>query len=1041
MKTLYNFLFILLVTTHIAFAQNKVISGVIKDGNETVIGATVQEKGVPNNIAITDVDGKFTLMLEGSSKVIVIKSIGYIGKEVSVNKNSTINVQLEQDTKALQEVVVVGYGTQKKLTVSSSISSVSGEEIRQTPSASLQNTLTGKITGFVSQQRSGQPGSDGAEFYIRGVSTFNGATTPLVLVDDIEYSYDQFSRIDANEVESITILKDASATAIYGIKGANGVILVTTRRGKAGDAKINFRSEFGVQAPTHVPQLLDAYQSALLRNQAIENDNRIYSTNVPPDFTEADLEHYRTGDDPYGHPDVNWYKTLFKPSAPMNTNNLDISGGSEKLKYFISTGFLNQGGILRDFSEGNDVNTGYNFKRYNFRSNLDIQATSSLSFKLDATGNFGQTNSPNFTTGFNNGETGAFTEVMSYGWLRPSVYPIYNPDGSFGFTNPNGVAPALNNIIGRLKYGGFTVKRDNYINFNFAVNKTWNKLLKGFSTRVSIASSNSNRAVRSVSRADFPSFYYNPVDQSYTPRDANLYRISPWVQTYDAGNPIQQTNIQGSLNYAGKFGPHNVSGLFLYNQNSSTTPSSNALQNYIPDNFRGYTMRLGYNFNEKYLLQISGAYNGSDRFTHPYGLFPAVSVGWNVSEEKLIRDHLPFIELLKIRGSYGTVGSDNTGPFKYVYEQVYDQSGGAISLGESDNRFTSIQETLLANENVSWEKERKSDIGVDFSFFKGKLSGTVEYFDNLRYDILARRQTIPSAYGITDAMKPPVNLGKVSNKGFEAEITQRGKLGTLGYSIKGIVSIAKNKIVFEDEVDPKYPWKRQTGQSIGNLAEYVFDGFYTQEDINDPSVAKPAGIVGAGFLKYRDLNNDGIINTDDMGYFGKPNIPQTNLGLNFGLDFKGISLSALLQSARDYDVRPNNDLIGPFSANLQAIHQRSWTPETATTAEFPVLVTNIGGTNMNPNGNESDFWTISGNYIRLRSVELSYQLPSKFVSKIKLGSARIYANGYNLFSKSKSFEKYGFDPELFRAPGTPLTNKVSYPVQAIFNFGFNISLK
>lgn len=1050
MKNLYQLLFFLLLgASQVALAQDRVISGVVYDGNEPLIGATILEKDSFTNGTATDLDGSFNLTLQGSSNTLIVSSIGYLTREVDVGNTATVSIQLEADITNLEEVVVVGYGTKTKLTSIGAVSSVAREEIRQTPSASLQNTLTGKVTGFVSQQRGGQPGADAAQFYVRGISTFNGDDqTPLILVDDIEYSYTQFSRIDPNEVESITLLKDAATTAIYGIKGANGVILVTTVRGQAGPPKINFRTEVGIQRPTHRPRLLNAYQTALLRNESVANDNRIRGENSRLPFTEQDLEHFKNGTDPYGHPDVDWYDVLFKAYAPMNTTNLDLSGGSDKVRYFVSVGYLNQGGVMRDFTEGDDVNSAYNYKRYNFRSNIDIQATKSLAFKLDVTGNFGQKNAPRFNGVSGAGERAAFSEILNYEQLSPYVYPIYNPDGSYGWWgNSNVPMPGANNIIGRIRYGGYSLDRENYLNFNFSTTKTLDDITPGLSARASISASNENVSNRTMYRPDFPSFHFDPDANTYTPRDPNIYRVLPFTLQYNQGNPLRQTNIQANLAYVRSFGSHNVNGLLLYNQTTKLRPrrgNEDESMHYIPDNFRGFTARLGYNYEERYLIEVSGAYNGSDRFVEKYGLFPAVAVGWNIAEESFISDNLTFLEMLKIKGSLGIVGSDNTGPFKYVYESSYDQRGG-VSFGETHNNFVGVYEQLLPNEAVTWEKERKANVGIDFSLFRGKLSGTVEYFDNFRYDILARRNTVPSYFGIVQSTLPPINLGEVSNKGYEAELTHRGQAGNVGYSLRGNISVARNKIVYMDEPPAKYPWIRQTGQPIGAVRQHIWEGYYTQEEVDiiarerelglTPSIAAPQGIVGAGYLKYSDLNGDGLINLEDKGYFGKPNIPQTNIGLGIGLNYKGITFNALFQSARDFDLRPFHSVIEPWKANVQNFHLKRWTPETAETAEFPVLITDFVGSYMTPD-NVSDYWSISGNYIRLKSVEVGYEVPPNFVNRIGLGDIRIYANGYNLLSWSNTYKKYNIDPEVVSNFGGGI-----YPQQAIYNLGISVSLK
>jgi len=565
----------------LAQSQARVITGVIKDAEEALVGVSITEKGMPENGATTDVEGKFTLNLRGKSNMLQISVVGYISTEVNAGSNRTVSVTMEKDSKGLDQVVVVGYGNQKKINVTGSISSVTRNDILKTPSASVQNALIGKLPGFFSQQRGGQPGRDGADFFVRGVSTFNGNQSPLILVDDIEFSYADFSTIDPNEVQSISILKDAATTAVYGIKGANGVVLVTTRRGQAGTPNMNLRTEFGLQVPTHVHRFLDAANTAMLRNEALKNEN------LPAQFTDKDIELYRNGSDPYGHPNVNWY-TTFKKTAAISTYNLDLSGGTDNVKYFVSLGYLTQEGMMRSVKAAENINNNYDYDRYNFRSNLDIRATKSLSFKLDFSGNNTVTNSPEFSGASGSGETAAFYEVFNYESLNPYIYNIYNPDGRFGYTRPNATQPGgnVNNIIGRLTYGGYTRQRRNLFNLNVSGIQKLDVITKGLEARVTVSIANSTSASRSLNRTNFPSFYYDPVNNTYTPRNSNIYRIDPFALTYASGAPKRQTTLQASLNYNRIFGNHSFNALLLYNQNTKVENLNQGNQEpYIPINF------------------------------------------------------------------------------------------------------------------------------------------------------------------------------------------------------------------------------------------------------------------------------------------------------------------------------------------------------------------------------------------------------------------------------------------------------------------------
>ena len=1026
------------------------ISGNVRDTDGApVAGATVSIKGSGVATSTKD-DGSFTLYADHNNVSLEISSIGYetAVQDYKLYSQAPLLITLKKAVWSMESVVVVGYGRQNKRDVTSSVSSVRREEIMQSPSASVQNVLAGRLTGFFSQQRGGQPGRDGAQFFVRGVSTFNGDQSPLILIDDIESTYDDFSNIDPNEVESVSILKDAAATAVYGVKGANGVVLVTTRRGKTGRPKVNFRTEYGIQRPTHVPKLLDAANTAMLYNEALKNDALLLGGTYTPLFSEEDIELYRNGQDPYGHPNVDWYNTLIKKQAPMSTNRVDISGGTETVQYFLSLGYLRQDGLLKHIqAEGADINNNYRFDRYNFRSNLDIKATKSLSFRLDISGNNTALNAPKFMDQSASGETAVFYEIYNFESLKPFGYPIYNPDGSFGYADLNLMPPAglSNNIVGRIAYGGYSRQLQNLINGAVSGTQKLDAITPGLELRALLSVVNSNSATRTIQRDDFPSYYYDPQTDTYTPRNTNVYRVSPFSYTYSSGDPRRQTTIQANLNYNRSFGDNNVSALLLYNQNSRTrniTGDEAATASYVPINFRGYTSRVSYNFRNKYLLEFNGSYNGSTRFdvNHRWGFFPAGSVGWNIAEEGFMKPLRRVVSLLKLRGSYGIVGSDDIGDARNAYQESYTFTSNAYSFGTTHNNHNAVYVGILGNDNVTWEKERKANIGLDFSFFKSRLSGSVDVFSNERYDILTSRNTIPFYFGVATDNLPPENIGRVSNKGYEVELNYNGKIAKdVRLNMKGTYSYAKNKILEMDEVPALLPWRRQTGQSIGAVPQWIWEGFYTQEEIDDPSVAKYAGNTIPGFLKYRDLDGDGMISDlGDKGYFGKPNLPTTVLGLNTAITYKRLSFSVFLQSALDFDVQIGYNLVAPFKGNLQAIHLKRWTPETAATAEFPALVTNFHGTYMSP-GSNSDFWAISGNYLRIKSMELSYKLPENWMRRVGLNNATIYMNGSNLKTWSKTYSRFQLDPEVARGGSAPGYQGV-YPQEAIYNIGINISI-
>jgi len=1027
-------------------AQNRQIQGTVRDAQGPIPGATVYEKGIPANGAATTIDGKFKLTLRGTSQVIVVKSQGYESKEVKVGA-TTIDVTLQAVPQDLSEVAVVGYATVPKKTLTGAQSAVSGTDIRENPSPSLQNTLAGRITGFISQQTLGQPGADGANFLIRGQSSLNGNNNPLIIVDDVEYSYDQFSNIDANEVESVTILKDASQTAVYGIKGANGVLVVTTRRGKIGKPRITLRNDYGLSQPTILPTYLDAYNTALLVNQANINDG------VTPRWTQADLDLFQNGQDPYGHPNINWHDELFKKFATQNKTTFDVSGGTEKVKYFVSLSYVNQGGLTKDFSAGQGYDGNYYNHRYNYRSNLDITANKNLSFKIDAYGSIGQVNTPSVAYPSTNGnKNDVFGEYGSFLALAPYAYPIKNPDGSWAYSNyqesvTNYITP---NIIERLTLDGYN--RSN-INNNVLSTQAIEKLdfiTKGLSAAGEVAYTNNYTSTIGLTRTNLPSYIYDPVAKTYTPAFANVYRLEKLNTNYGPSSTQRRITANASLNYDRSFGDHHINALALYNLSSfavslPTTSINYTNYNFVPSVTLGTTVRTTYDYKRKYIITLSGAYNGTDRFQKHFGFFPSASAAYNIAEEPFFKKNLGFIDQFKLRGSFGLVGSDALASGQtYVYLQSYNPSNGSTiggntvlptTFGETNGVAlpvnSGIVEGTLSNSNVTWEKSRQLDVGLDFGLFNSKINGLFDIYNYNRYDQLISRGTVSAIFGQT---LPPVNLGKTNTHGFEIELNYHDRIGKdFTYNLRGTFSQSKNKVIFMDEASTLYPWQAYTGHPLGAQARYHFLGFYTAADIADPTVAKAAaGTTKAGDLKYQDLNGDGVIDGRDQAVSDITNTPVNTFGTSVGFGYKGFSLDVLFQGATGFDVAGSEEAIRAFSANFQAIHQQAWTPALGDAARYPYLTSTR---TISDPSNASDFWAISGDYLRVRTAQLAYTFPAKMVQKIGLQSLRIYFSGNNLYTWSNAYKKYALDPEA--AYGTA---EQVYPPQRVYNIGISITL-
>ena len=1004
----------------LAFGQTNVTGTVISsDDSEPLVGVTVKVKGT-KTAAITDIDGKYNIQAPSGS-TLVFSYVGFVDQEHRVS-GSRIDIQLVPDVSGLNEVVVVGYGTAKRITLTGAVSAINGKELQKVPVSSVQNTLAGKLPGFFSQQRSGQPGKDASDFFIRGVSSLNSAgNQPLIIVDDVEYSYEQLSQINVNEIESISILKDASTTAIYGIKGANGVLVVKTRRGLEGKPKINVRMETGLQTPVRTPKFLGSYETAQLVNDAYVNDGRV------PLFSEEDIEHFRTGDDPYGHPDVNWYHEIFKKVATQTNMNIDVSGGTQRLKYFVSAGYFIQDGLVRHFSSGDGINNNYLYRRFNYRSNLDFQVTNNLSMRLDITSRFMNINEPR--------SINATGQIYSFTEMHPYSAPVMNPNGTYAYLYDTSTSqPTLN---ARLANEGYRRTRRNDNNLLYSANWKMDWLTEGLSSSVRLAYSTIDESQRQVMRGDYPTYHYDPVTDQYNINPDGVYTAGTYLVGGNTNQARRDLNLLASINYARIFNnAHDVNAMLLYNRESTTTESSGEK---VPDKFTGFTLKMGYKYKNRYLVDFNAAYNGSDRFDadHRYGFFPALGAGWAISEEPWFHERFKWVDLLKIRTSYGIVGSDVAAGGRYLYRQVY-QSGVSYPFGERNNDSSQgYYEGDLGNDNVTWEKAKKFDIGIDVNLWN-RVSLTIDFFHDKRYDQLVTRNDVPLILGIGSS---PLNVARTVNRGFDGQLGYRDKWGDFEFNTNFVFSYAKNKIEYMAEAQQRYPWLASTGKPIGQQFGYHMIGYYTPEDIalinagdpNAPAVPNTDIPVQAGDLKYADLNGDGTIDDYDKSAIGKPNLPNTTLGLTLGGNWKGLTLSILFQGSFNYSFSVVGTGIESFKSQFQPLHQKAWTLDryhSGAEIAFPRLTTNPSTVN-SAEAYMSDFWLIDAWYVRLKTIDLSYTFPSKATPRF-IESLRLYMNAYNLFTWT-SYDKYQQDPEI-----STNTAGDAYMNQRVLNFGVSI---
>jgi TonB-linked SusC/RagA family outer membrane protein len=989
-----------------ALAQSLTIKGKVSstDG-ELLPGVNVRIKNATIG-TITDFDGNYQLKAN-KGDILVFTYIGFKKYELKVGNQTSWNVELAPDQTDLDEVVVVAYGKAKRITMTGAVSGIQAREIRNVPTSSLQNALTGKLPGFFSQQSSGQPGKDASDFFIRGVSSLNSeGNKPLIIVDDVQYTYEQLSQINVNEIESISILKDASTTAIYGIKGANGVLVVKTRRGKEGKPQINVRLEEGIQTPVRTPDFLNSYNTAILVNEAYENDG------MPRLFSKKDIMAFRDHTDPYGHPDVNWYDEIFKKNAFQENVNVDISGGSKRLRYFVSAGYFTQDGMVKDFgTKGNDVNSNYFYRRFNYRTNVDFDVTDNLNMRLDVSSRFMNINEP-----CNMNATG---EIYDFSKMHPYSAPVLNPNGSYAYLrDTEGYKPTLN---ARLANEGYKRTRRNDNNILYGATWKMDFLTQGLAANFRVAYSSVDENYRQVHRGDYPTYYYNSSTNEYEINPNKKYDYGTYSVTSGTDQATKDVNIQASLNYAHVFnGDHDVNAMFLYNRQSTTNEKDAA----VPNNFEGYTLTMGYKYKGKYLIDLNMAYNGTDRFgkNNRFGFFPAVGIGYAISEENFFKnvDWLKKnVQLLKIRASYGLVGSDVAAGNRYLYEQVYQENGN-YPFGDYPADSPVIKEGDLGTPSVTWEKAKKFDVGLDMNLFN-KVSFTIDYFLDKRYDQLVTRADVPLIIGIGYA---PSNVARTTNQGFDGQIGYQDRFGEFDFNTSLVFSYAKNKVDFKAEAQQKYPWLAETGRPLNQPFGYKWIGYYTPEDIElinaakeEPTIKAPAVPytdipVQAGDLKYADLNGDGSIDDFDKGAIGKPNLPTTTLGWSFGGYWKGFSFNVLFQGSFDYSFAINGTGIESFKSQFQPIHTGRWTLDRYKNGEeitFPRLTTNPSTIN-SASTYMSDFWLINAWYIRLKTIDLGYQLPKKVLPKY-VDNIRFYVNAYNLLTFT-GYDKYQQDPEI-----------------------------
>lgn len=1035
-----HLLLLALLLSGVTFAQNLLkVQGLVTDEqNEPLIGVTVQIQNKSKG-TVTDADGNYVLPGVPKGSTLVFTYVGYKPQQVKV-MSSTHNIIMLADNKQLDELVVIGYGQQRKVTLTGSVSNVDGKELLKSPAASLGNALSGKLPGMQSVQYSGVPGGDDPVIRIRGVGTFNSAE-PLVLVDGVERG---FSQIDPNEVQDISILKDASATAVFGVRGANGVILVTTRHGQVGKPRITLTASAGLQQISKFLEPASSYEYATAYNHA-QTVEGVAEDGLK--FSQEAIRHWKDMDMPTVYPSTNWFKYLMNDHAWQEQYNVNVTGGTERVRYFVSVGMLDQNGLFKTFNQGKDAN--FKYRRYNFRTNLDIDFSRWNTLSIGIGGRIGRRNS--IGNGEYNGQSGLFgVEGLLNNGTPMSGYGL-DSQGRRIISDPDLVGAVGSDGLGLIYQHGYTIQRENVVNLDLQYKLKLDFITKGLDFRIKGSYNSDYTQQKARTTGDGIKYKATIAEGEYeadgSPKIVYVRQGDTWPLGYsEARWGGRNWYAESSLNYARKFGDHNVTALLLYNESKNYYPGG--IYNSIPRGYVGMVARATYDYQTKYLLDLNMGYNGSENFAKGkrFGFFPSASVGWIASSEKFWKPISKIVTYLKIRGSIGKVGNDQgVGRFLYLPGtwQFYNNNGGAWWTNDRTGNFGTAngsfmpgaRESSNGNPDVTWETAVKQNYGFDARFLNDRLSLGVDLYWEDRKNILVSNET--TVAGIS-ALKPnSINYGRVKNHGYEITLRWADKIGQVDYSISPAVAYSRNKVVEMAEVKKEFNHMYHRGHPVGQPFGYEFFEFYvpgkTEEhykaqygtDMPDQQIT-----LRPGDCVFVDLTGDGKVDANDVHAIGYSDIPEYTGSVNATLNWKGLDFSMTWVGAAHVNRQLSSFYTPAFGTGNQSmlnkwVYDNSWTEDNPN-AILPRI--SLEKSAREHNGALSAPWMVDASYIRLKNLEIGY---SFHIPGLKINSIRVYANGYNLLTFT-SFKAN--DPEAQAGYGS-----TRYPMTRVYNFGMNIN--
>ena len=1022
--------------------QNKrKISGRVTDiKGEPLIGVNVTVDGDANG-SITNMDGLYEIFVTKKSVVLKFTYIGFKTSEIRTNASTNIyDVTLEEQVNELEETVIVGYGTQRKISNIGAQSSMKMEDIK-TPSASLTTTLAGRLAGVVAVQRTGEPGKDAADIWIRGISTPN-TSSPLVLVDGVERS---FNDIDPEDIESLTTLKDASATAVYGVRGANGVILIKTKPGKVGKPTVSADYYESFTRFTKMVDLADGITYMNAANEAMRNDG------IATKYTEDQIRNTIAGKDPYLYPNVDWLKEIFNDWGHNRRVNVNVRGGSEKVAYYASVSYFNETGMTVTDKNINTYDSKMKYSRYNFTTNLNIDVTPTTKVEIGAQGYLGEGNYPAISS------ADLYNAAMS---ISPVEYPKMFFVNGEAFVPGTSTNNNFNNPYSQATRRGYDNLTKNQIYSNLRVTQDLDMLTKGLKLTAMYAFDVYNEIHVHQDRAEST---YNFLDTS-VPYDMNGQPILQRI--YEGSNVLsykqetsgnKKTYLEASLNYDRTFNDdHRVSALFLFNQQSKLLYPKGTLEDAIPYRMMGIAGRATYSWKDRYFAEFNIGYNGAENFSpkHRFGTFPAFGVGWVVSNEKFWQPLSKAVSFLKIRYTDGKVGNSEVSDRRFMYlDQMKENGDYGYKFGPNGTKWAGYETVNMAVDLI-WEESRKQDLGIDLKLFNDDLSIVFDLFKERRENILLKREhSMPSFLGYNTSA-PYGNIGIIENKGFDGTIEYNKRINKdWVIALRGNVTFNKDKWIQGELPEQKYEWMNQYGRNINGAKGYVAEGLFTQAEIDDMArweslsaankaitpkpFASQFGTVKAGDIKYKDLNNDGQIDAYDQTYISRGDVPTTVYGFGFTVGWKDLSVGMMFQGVAGAERVLNGSSINPFnggggSGNLYSNIDDRWTEENPDqNAFYPRLSYGSETTSNINNFQKSTWWVRNMNFLRLKTLQVSYNLPKPWVNKVHLKNAAVYVMGTNLFTLSR-FKLW--DPELNTDNGASYPNTTSYSVGINFTF-------